>query len=82
MNNNSGEEEMMSSNHSNKNENYYYSRERIFMQMANFIRHEMPIWLVQRIRDLDCVPMMKDMPSVQEDLHKPWTGCIRTIPMS
>jgi len=39
--------------------------ERILMQVAGFIRHEMPIRLAHRIIDLDQVPLMKDMPSVQ-----------------
>jgi pyruvate dehydrogenase kinase 2/3/4 len=39
--------------------------ERILMQVASFIHHEMPIRLAHRIHDLDRVPMMRDMPSVQ-----------------
>jgi pyruvate dehydrogenase kinase 2/3/4 len=35
------------------------------MQVANFIRHEMPIRLARRIKDLDNVPYLKDMSSVQ-----------------
>jgi len=37
----------------------------ILMQVANFIRHEMPIRLARRIKDLDNVPHLKDMSSVQ-----------------
>ena len=33
--------------------------------MAGFIQHEMPIRLAQRIKDLDQVPLLKDMKSVQ-----------------
>ncbi|KAI2498067.1 Mitochondrial branched-chain alpha-ketoacid dehydrogenase kinase [Fragilaria crotonensis] len=39
--------------------------ERILVQVASFIRREMPIRLAHRIHDLDRVPMMRDMPSVQ-----------------
>lgn len=39
--------------------------ERILMQVAGFIRREMPVRLAHRIIDLDQVPLMKDMPSVQ-----------------
>jgi pyruvate dehydrogenase kinase 2/3/4 len=33
--------------------------------VAGFLRHELPIRLAHRIEDLDNVPMMRDMPSVQ-----------------
>jgi pyruvate dehydrogenase kinase 2/3/4 len=39
--------------------------QRIIMQDADFLRQEIPIRLAHRIRDLDRVPMMRDMPSVQ-----------------
>jgi len=39
--------------------------ERILMQVAGFIRHELPIRLAHRIHDLDNVPMMREMPSVK-----------------
>ena len=39
--------------------------ERILMQVASFVRREMPIRLAHRIHDLDRVPMMRNMPSVQ-----------------
>lgn len=39
--------------------------ERILIQVASFIRREMPIRLAHRIHDLDRVPMMRNMPSVQ-----------------
>jgi pyruvate dehydrogenase kinase 2/3/4 len=38
--------------------------ERMHMQLASFLRHEIPIRLAHRIQDLDQVPMLKDMPSV------------------
>lgn len=38
--------------------------ERIHIQLASFLRHEIPIRLAHRIKDLDQVPMLKDMPSV------------------
>ena len=34
--------------------------------MASFIRHELPIRLARRINDLENVPYMCDMPSVQQ----------------
>lgn len=43
----------------------HMATERILMQVASFIRKEMPIRLACRIQDLDQVPMMRDMPSVQ-----------------
>jgi pyruvate dehydrogenase kinase 2/3/4 len=39
--------------------------ERILCQVASFIHHEMPIRLARRIKDLDQIPGMKDMTSVQ-----------------
>lgn len=39
--------------------------ERILMQVASFLRRELPIRLAHRINDLDNVPMMRDMPSVK-----------------
>jgi hypothetical protein len=39
--------------------------QRILIQDACFLRQEIPIRLAHRIRDLDRVPMMRDMPSVQ-----------------
>ena len=38
---------------------------RILIHVAGFLRNELPIRLAHRIRDLDEVPLMKDMPSVQ-----------------
>ena len=43
----------------------HMATERILMQVASFIRKEMPIRLACRIQDLDQVPMMRGMPSVQ-----------------
>lgn len=44
---------------------HQHATEEILMQVAGFIRREMPIRLAHRISDLDSVPMMRDMPSVQ-----------------
>lgn len=38
---------------------------RICLQSAQFLRRELPIRLAHRIMDLDQVPLMRDMPSVQ-----------------
>lgn len=38
---------------------------RICIQSAQFLRRELPIRLAHRIMDLDQVPLMRDMPSVQ-----------------
>jgi pyruvate dehydrogenase kinase 2/3/4 len=38
--------------------------ERVLIQVAGFLRHELPIRLAHRIQDLEKVPLMKDMPSV------------------
>ena len=46
--------------------NDHMEAERIKMQVASFIRKDMPIRLAHRIQDLDQVPMMRDMPSVQK----------------
>ena len=45
------------------------ARERILTQVASFVRREIPIRLAHRIQDLDQVPLMRDMPSVQEVKH-------------
>ena len=39
--------------------------DRILMQVASFIRREMPVRLAHRIQDLDRIPILRDMPSVQ-----------------
>lgn len=39
--------------------------ELILMQVAGFLRREIPIRLAHRIQDLDQVPLMRDMPSVE-----------------
>ena len=39
--------------------------DRILMQVASFVRREMPIRLAHRIQDLDRIPILRDMPSVQ-----------------
>ena len=39
--------------------------ERILLQMAGFLRHELPVRLAHRILDLDQVPLMRDMQAVQ-----------------
>lgn len=46
--------------------NHQQATERIIMQVASFIRREMPIRLAHRIHDLDQVPMLRDMPSVHK----------------
>ena len=45
--------------------------ERVLIQVAGFLRHELPIRLAHRIQDLSRVPCMKDMPSVKsvKDLY-------------
>ena len=40
--------------------------ERVHIQLASFLRHEIPIRLAHRIQDLEQVHLMKDMPSVRE----------------
>lgn len=42
------------------------AKQNILRQVASFVRQEMPVRLARRIRDLDQVPLMRDMPSVQE----------------
>lgn len=39
--------------------------ERILIQMAAYLRHELPVRLAHRIQDLDQVPHMRDMEAVQ-----------------
>ena len=41
------------------------AQQRILLQIANFLRLELPVRLARRICDLDRVPLMRDMPSVQ-----------------
>jgi hypothetical protein len=40
--------------------------DKILMQVAGFLRHELPIRLAHRILDLERVPLMKEMESVQQ----------------
>lgn len=40
--------------------------DKILMQVAGFLRHELPIRLAHRIEDLERVPRMKEMKSVQQ----------------
>jgi pyruvate dehydrogenase kinase 2/3/4 len=40
--------------------------EQVLMQVAGFLRRELPIRLAHRIQDLERVPHLKDMPSVKE----------------
>jgi len=40
--------------------------ELVLMQVAGFLRREMPVRLAHRIRDLERVPLMKDVASVRE----------------
>ncbi len=43
----------------------YSSSPEVLMQVANFIHHELPIRLARRIKDLNDVPYLSDMSSVQ-----------------
>mmetsp|Transcript_16237 Transcript_16237/g.20598 ORF Transcript_16237/g.20598 Transcript_16237/m.20598 type:complete len:175 (-) Transcript_16237:703-1227(-) len=45
--------------------------ERVLMQVAGFLRHELPIRLAHRILDLEQVPLLRDAQSVQavKDLY-------------
>lgn len=43
-----------------------WAMERTLIQVAGLVRREIPIRLAHRIQDLDRVPMMRDMPSVQK----------------
>uniref|UniRef100_A0A7S4RJ49 Protein-serine/threonine kinase n=1 Tax=Ditylum brightwellii TaxID=49249 RepID=A0A7S4RJ49_9STRA len=45
--------------------------ERVLMQVAGFLRHELPIRLAHRILDLEQVPLLRDMQSVRavKDLY-------------
>lgn len=45
--------------------NQHNASGRVLIQVANFLRNELPVRLAHRIQDLDKVPMMRDMPSVQ-----------------
>lgn len=40
--------------------------EMVLMQVASFLRRELPIRLAHRVQDLEGVPLMKDMESVKE----------------
>ena len=40
--------------------------ERVLLQMASFLRHELPVRLAHRILDLDQMPLMREMPAVQQ----------------
>jgi pyruvate dehydrogenase kinase 2/3/4 len=56
--------------HVKKNFNFHPSTEsqtspEVLLQVANFIRHEMPVRLARRIKDLDNVPYLRDMSAVQ-----------------
>ena len=42
------------------------ANERISLQMAGFLRHELPVRLAHRILDLDQVPLLREMPAVQQ----------------
>lgn len=41
----------------------HLATERVLIQVAGFLRRELPIRLAHRIRDLDTVPLFNDMPS-------------------
>jgi len=40
--------------------------QRVLISMSDFLRRELPIRLAHRIRDLDQVPMLRDMKTIQE----------------
>ena len=46
------------------NDNSKVATDKILMQVAGFLRHELPIRLAHRILDLEGVPHMKEMDSV------------------
>ena len=46
----------------------------VLMQVASFLKRELPIRLAHRINNLDNVPMMQDMKSVQQ--VRPLRACI------
>lgn len=48
------------------NDNSKVATDKILMQVAGFLRHELPIRLARRILDLDRVPYMKEMHSVKQ----------------
>eukprot|EP00557_Chaetoceros_sp_GSL56_P009375 CAMPEP_0176487708 /NCGR_PEP_ID=MMETSP0200_2-20121128/6290_1 /TAXON_ID=947934 /ORGANISM="Chaetoceros sp., Strain GSL56" /LENGTH=477 /DNA_ID=CAMNT_0017884583 /DNA_START=309 /DNA_END=1742 /DNA_ORIENTATION=- len=47
-------------------DNSKVATDKILMQVAGFLRHELPIRLARRILDLDRVPHMRDMNSVKQ----------------
>lgn len=50
-----------------KNKNSIISTdERVLIKSAQFLRRELPIRLAHRIRDLELVPLMSEMPSIKE----------------
>ncbi len=52
--------------HDPQSENCKLATDKILMQVAGFLRHELPIRLAHRILDLDRVPLMKEMGSVKQ----------------
>lgn len=50
----------------NPDDNSKVATDKILMQVAGFLRHELPIRLARRILDLDRVPHMKEMNSVKQ----------------
>ena len=50
---------------------HHQATDKILIQVAGFLRHELPIRLAHRVLDLDRVPLMRDMKSVQtvKDLY-------------
>ena len=54
------------SHHHPQTENSKLATDKILMQVAGFLRHELPIRLAHRILDLDRVPLMKEMDSVKQ----------------
>merc|ERR1712151_20587 len=50
---------------STENDSTSAATDKVLIQVAGFLRHELPIRLAHRIQDLDRVPFMHTMPSVQ-----------------
>mmetsp|Transcript_10870 Transcript_10870/g.22857 ORF Transcript_10870/g.22857 Transcript_10870/m.22857 type:complete len:503 (+) Transcript_10870:105-1613(+) len=54
------------SNSNNANDNASEATPLVLLQVAGFLRHELPIRLAHRIQDLSRVPLLAQMPSVQQ----------------
>ena len=49
----------------NKEHNNHQTTELVLIQVAGFLRREMPVRLAHRIRDLERIPLMKDIESIR-----------------